>query len=156
MASPSNEFTRSASLCESGGTTRPHGLPCDVLGAEGAQMMKEPGACRYSTVLMKPQLWVEGEQAIAGCDETLHERAGIGRVNDASDVDPIPLESHVGFVSREQKLVFIADPGEGAAGNDLAGVPVVEAIAHGHLTEMQEAGEACIDHSEEQHVVVIT
>ena len=30
----------------------------------------------------------------------------------------------------------------------------MEAIACGHLTETQEAGEARIDHSEEQHVVV--
>ena len=108
----------------------------------------------YSAVLTKPQLWVEGEQAITGCDKTLHERAGIGCVNDASDVDPIPLKRCVGFVSGEQKLVSIADLGEGAAGNLLAGVPVVEAIAHDHLTETQEAGEARIDHSEEQHVVV--
>ena len=108
----------------------------------------------YSAVLTKPQLWVEGEQAIVRCDKTLHERAGIGCVNDASDVDPIPLKRRVSFVSGEQKLVSVADLGEGAVGNLLAGVPVVEAIAHGHLTKMQEAGEARIDHSEEQHVVV--
>ena len=65
MASPSNEFARSASLCESGGATHPHGLSCDVRGAEGAQTIKEPGARWYSAVLTKPQLWVEGEQAIA-------------------------------------------------------------------------------------------
>ena len=64
---PASQMSLLGVLASARAVAPPARIDCLAMlgGAVGTQAMKKPGVCWDSAVATKPQLWVEGEQAIA-------------------------------------------------------------------------------------------